>query len=117
MTVPHAYLDEGEDTLHPEQTKKKDDVQSQAIMIAREAHPHQLHQHKYRPTLRYCKAYVDLVTDAEYQATSNAQFWEQLIAESLSLFLCSLPYSLAIHALLPLMSHAQPQATADKKHP
>ena len=46
MTVQHAYLDEDEDTLHPEQTKKKDNVQCQAIMIAREAHPHQLHQHK-----------------------------------------------------------------------
>ncbi len=40
-----SYLDEQEDSLHSEQAQKKDDVQSQAIVISRQAHPHQLHHH------------------------------------------------------------------------
>lgn len=40
-----SYLDEQKDALHSEQAQKKNDVQSQTIVISRQAHPHQLHLH------------------------------------------------------------------------
>ena len=45
MQVWESYLDEQEDSLHSEQAQKQNDVQSQAVVISRQAHPHQLHHH------------------------------------------------------------------------
>ena len=45
MRVLESYLYEQEDSLHSEQAQEQNDVQSQAVVISRQANPHQLRHH------------------------------------------------------------------------